>query len=120
MTAWDPNKDGERRRDENSVRLALLEKAVCDAEERDREFKESLGAVHARMTHFQDDFRNALSEGFSKILGKIESSEKARIESCQTHRDRTTRLESTVRNIEWTVGGAWAALLALFGIYTKK
>jgi thiamine biosynthesis lipoprotein ApbE len=62
----------ERRGDNTSVRLALLEQAQTGTERRHEENKKSLIAVHVRITALGKDFEAALSKGLDAIIDKMD------------------------------------------------
>lgn len=122
--AWDGKP---RRVDDNpesvQVRLALLERAAADAERRHNENKDSLIAVHRRITDFGKEFTISLEKGIDAIIDKMDSEKKARDKDCKAHQEELQAVKddlATVSNnqvwvIRW-LGSAWAVIAAGFGL----
>ena len=84
----------ERRTDNTSVRLALLEKGQSDAERRHAENKDSLISVHKRITELKKDFTDSLGKGLDAIIDRIDAQQIDRV-NCKS---RITALE---KDISW-------------------
>ena len=111
--AWDGIK---RRADDNDdsigVRLALLEKGQSDAERRHIENKESMIAIHKRISDMQKDFAQALDKGIDAIIDKMDSKE----EVCKKCSDKVKTLEGDVKWISRWLASAWASIVAGIGL----
>lgn len=104
MTAWDGQ---ERRQDDHSVRIALLEKCAKDAEARHEENKKSLVSIHVRISDMKEDFRQELSKGIDAIVDKLDAQNKM----YEQRAERITRVEAALIWFERSLYG-----LGAFGI----
>ena len=102
----------ERREDNTSVRLALLEKAQSDTQVRHEENKKSLIAVHVRITTLGKDFEAALSKGLDAIIDKLDEKNLA----CAEHDKRLTKVETTQTWLERWVAAGWLLMGSIFGM----
>lgn len=124
-----PYKGEERRQDPTSVRLALLEKAVENAKERDRTTQDSLVAVHKRISETRDKISTDVKEGFkdvgvavAAVMDKIEGLKTLRAEEKKAQdivcKDCSDALAALKENRNWMyawVATAWAAIIGLGG-----
>lgn len=94
----------ERREDNTNVRLALLEKACSDTERRHVENKESLVAVHIRITKLGKDFEQALSKGLDAIMDKLDKQD----ELYQARSERIPKIEAAQIWVERSLYGMGA------------
>lgn len=94
----------ERRTDETSVRLALLEKGQTDQ-------KDSLISVHKRITEIRKGVEDEVKQGLAAIFAKLEVQQG----NCARHNERTAKIES---NVGWMFKWLGAASTAIVGIGT--
>jgi len=104
--------DGEERRaDEVSVRLALLERGQHDTERRHEENKKSLTAIHVRISDIKEDFRQALTLGIDAIVDKLDAQNKM----YEQRAERITRVETALIWAERALYGLGAWGVAMSG-----
>lgn len=114
--------NGEKRRvDDNAentvqVRLTLLERASGEAERRHAENKESLVAVHKRITELGKDFEATLSKGLDALMDKLDQKNIER----QVMRTDITNLQSDIRWIKAWVASAWITISAGIGLLIHR
>ncbi len=91
----------ERRTDDTSVRLALLESASLTAEKRHVENKKSLAAVHKRLTEIKADVAAELKTGIDSILKKIDDKNA----QCMEHAKLLTEVQNNMHWLDrWALG----------------
>lgn len=111
--------NGEERRgnpEDTGVRLALLEKCASDTERRHAENKESLVAVHVRITKLGKDFEQAFSKGLDAIMDKLNKQDVL----YQARSERITKAESDIKWIKAWVASAWITISAGIGLLIHK
>lgn len=110
MSSPAPYDGPERRQDSVSVRFALLEQGQQQAERRHAENKQSLEAVHKRLSEIKADLAKEVREGIAEVLARMDSKD----EECKAHAERIVKNETTLTWVERWLGAAWAALAAGF------
>ena len=101
---YDPLKDGERRTDGHSVRLALVERSFF-------EIKESQAAVHKRLSEQDVKFDN----GISAILERMEAQEAERRKACKECQDDVNALKTSSLFIDRWLLAISGALVTMSG-----
>lgn len=102
----------ERREDNTSVRLAVLESANDYTKVRHEENKKSLIAVHIRITTLGKDFEAALSKGLDAIIDKLDGKEKA----CSDCQKEIATIKNTQTWLERWVAAGWLLMASILGI----
>lgn len=115
-----PYKGQERRTDDTSVRLALLEQAAADAKERDKTTQNSLAAVHKRISETRDTISGSMEKGFAAVIGKIEDLKSQRVAdkkeqdvTCKGCADDISTLKENRLWMKRWLGAAWAGILTI-------
>ena len=103
---YNPQRDGERRTDGHSVRIALLESA-------DIAVKGSLSSIHRRLSEQDDKF----DKGVGAIMDRIDEHERARELVCREQADRLSKIETSTTWLERWEAAGWAAIMALAGLF---
>lgn len=91
----------ERRTDDTSVRLALLEQNVLVADVRHKENKKSLAAVHKRLTEIKSEVASEVKTGLDAILKKMDDKNV----QCAEHGRLLAEVQSNIHWIDrWALG----------------
>ena len=107
------NWSGEERRGDNiSTRLSLLEKGQADTERRHFENKNSLNAVHKRITEIKKEFADEVKMGFKELIIRMD----AKNNECAKCKTDITKLQTTQTWIERWVAAGWVVMASIFGI----
>jgi len=109
MNEWDGE---ERRTDDVNVRLALLEKCQSDTERRHAENKESLIAIHKRISQIKEEFADEVKNGFRELLEKMDSKNA----HCEAHGKKTAAVETDIKVLKGGITAAWAVILTMMGL----
>lgn len=109
MNEWDGE---ERRTDDVNVRLALLEKGQSDTERRHAENKESLIAIHKRISQIKEEFADEVKIGFQEIIAMMDDKKT----TCIEHEKKTDKVATDIRWLKGGVTAAWATILAMLGV----
>lgn len=106
--------NGEHRR-KDDVRIALLEQAAKQSESRHNENKQSLIAVHKRITEIQKGVENEVKQGLAAIFAKIDVQQTNQHEKCQKHLERITKIETGIIWIDRWAMALSTAIIAIGG-----
>ena len=108
------NPDGpERRKDETSVRLALLEQAHADN-------RQSLSSVHRRVTEFKSEVKEDMRIGFQDLKETIQESAKGCVECKKDTVERFKTVEDKIGILMvWRgwITGAYVATAAIISVW---
>lgn len=100
---------------DTETRLALLERAALDADVRHKENKDSLIAVHKRLTESHKALAYELKLGIEAVLRRMDEEKDSRTAQCKEHSDRTTKLENNMLWIDRWVLAVSTGVLMIFG-----